>query len=63
MNYRDQLTPWAIFQRLANGKNKCVARLRTRTEADAYISIFRQGGGVFEVVYDVPQPQGVVNQG
>ncbi|MFN6484026.1 MULTISPECIES: hypothetical protein [unclassified Nostoc] len=62
MTYRDQLTPWAIFQRLDNGGNKCVVRLRTRTEADAYISIFRQGSGVFEVVYDVPQAQ-EVNQG
>ncbi|AVH73832.1 hypothetical protein [Nostoc sp. 'Lobaria pulmonaria (5183) cyanobiont'] len=57
MNYRDQLTPWAIFQRLSTGQNVCFSRFRTRTEADAYMSILRQGSGKFEVVYDLPQPQ------
>lgn len=54
MNYRDELRPWAIFQRLPNGENVCVARLRTRTDADAYTSLLRQGGGKFEVVFDHP---------
>ncbi|MEH1871347.1 hypothetical protein [Nostoc sp.] len=57
MNYRDELRPWAIFQRLPNGQSACVYRFRTRTDADAYTSILRQGGGIFEVVFD--QPQGV----
>jgi hypothetical protein len=55
MNYRDELRPWAIFQRLPKGENVCVYRFRTRTDADAYTSILRQGGGTFEVVYDLPQ--------
>ncbi|MEH1771587.1 hypothetical protein [Nostoc sp.] len=59
MNYRDELKPWAIFQRLPKGENVCVYRFRTRTDADAYTSILRQGGGIFEVVYDLPQPQQV----
>ncbi|MBN3942993.1 MAG: hypothetical protein V7L21_26305 [Nostoc sp.] len=57
MNYRDKLTPWAIFQRLPTGKNVCFYRFRTRTEAVAYMSILRQGDGEFQVVYDLPQPQ------
>ncbi|MBN3940760.1 hypothetical protein [Nostoc sp. NMS9] len=59
MNYRDQLRPWAIFKRLPTGENVCLVRLRTRSDADAMASIFRQGGGVFEVVFDLPQHQGV----
>ncbi|MEH2312363.1 MAG: hypothetical protein V7K35_13410 [Nostoc sp.] len=56
MDYRDQLRPWAIFQRLPDGHNTCVCRLRTRTDADAYVSLLRQGGGSFEVTFD-KQPQ------
>ncbi|WP_375505663.1 hypothetical protein [uncultured Nostoc sp.] len=52
MNYRDDLRPWAIFRYLSTGENVCVARLRTRTDADAYTSLLRQGGGSFEVVFD-----------
>ena len=52
MNYRDELRPWAIFQRLPNGENVCNYRFRTRTDADAFMSILRQGGGKFEVVFD-----------
>ena len=59
MTYRDQLRPWAVFERLPEGQSNCVVRLRTRSDADAFASIFRQGGGVFEVVFDLPQPQKV----
>ncbi|MEH2288315.1 hypothetical protein [Nostoc sp.] len=59
MTYRDELRPWAIFRYLPNGENVCVARLRTRTDADAYTSLLRQGGGNFEVVFD----QQLVGQG
>ncbi|MBG1263081.1 hypothetical protein [Nostoc commune] len=52
MTYRDQLRPWAIFQQLPSGQNNCVARLKTRTDADAYASLLRQGGGKFEVAFD-----------
>ncbi|MEH2445801.1 MAG: hypothetical protein V7K18_08455 [Nostoc sp.] len=56
MNYRDELRPWAIFQHLSDGHSFCVARLRTRSDADAYASLLRQGGGKFEVMFD-RQPQ------
>ena len=56
MTYRDELRPWAIFQYLPNAHNVCVARLRTRSDADAYASLLRQGGGRFEVMFD-KQPQ------
>ncbi|MCC5623257.1 hypothetical protein [Nostoc sp. CHAB 5715] len=52
MTYRDGLRPWAIFERMPNGKNVCFYRFRTRTDADAYASLLRQGGGNFEVVFD-----------
>ncbi|MCC5622814.1 hypothetical protein [Nostoc sp. CHAB 5715] len=52
MTYRDSLKPWAIFQYLPDGENKCVYRFRTRTEADAFTTLLRQGGGKFEVVFD-----------
>ncbi|MEH2201287.1 hypothetical protein [Nostoc sp.] len=55
MTYRDELRPWAIFQRLPNGQNKCIYRFRTRTDADAYTSILRQGGGILKVVFDQQQ--------
>ncbi|OYD93122.1 hypothetical protein CDG76_20735 [Nostoc sp. 'Peltigera membranacea cyanobiont' 210A] len=57
MSYQDDLRPWAIFRRLPTGESSLVYRFRTRTDADAYTSILRQGGGVFEVVFDLPQPQ------
>ncbi|MEH2371963.1 hypothetical protein [Nostoc sp.] len=60
MTYYDQLRPWAIFQRLPSGQNCCIARLRTRTDADAYASLLRQGGGKFEVAFD--QVKHEVNQ-
>ncbi|MEH2454504.1 hypothetical protein [Nostoc sp.] len=56
MNYRDELRPWTIFERLPDGHNFCVARLRTRSDADAYASLLRQGGGIFQVMFD-RQPQ------
>ena len=56
MNYRDELRPWAIFQCLPDGHNVCVCRLRTRSDADAYASLLRQGDGKFEVMFD-KQPQ------
>jgi hypothetical protein len=62
MTYSDGLRPWAIFQRLPKGESVCVYRFRTRSDADAYTSILRQGGGIFEVAFDLPQPQ-EVNQG
>ncbi|MBN3897353.1 MAG: hypothetical protein HWQ41_19355 [Nostoc sp. NOS(2021)] len=52
MTYYDNLRPWAIFQRLPSEHNVCVARLRTQSDADAYASILRQGGGSFQVVFD-----------
>lgn len=55
MTYRDELRPWAIFRYLPTGENVFVARLRSRTDADAYTSLLRQGGGEFEVVFDQPQ--------
>ncbi|MHC5821903.1 MAG: hypothetical protein ACYT04_40080, partial [Nostoc sp.] len=51
--YADQLRQWAIFQHPpGGGKAICVYRFRTRSDADAYMSILRQGGGKFEVLFD-----------
>lgn len=53
MTYRTDLRPWAIFRCRVSG-NICVARFRTRPDADAYMSILRglSPGEVFEVVFD-----------
>lgn len=62
MAYRNEIRPWAIFRVMPNAENECIYRFRTRSDADAYASILRQGGGVFLVMFDQPQPQSV-NQG
>ncbi|MEH2274654.1 MAG: hypothetical protein V7K40_07535 [Nostoc sp.] len=59
MDYRNELRPWVIFEHLPDGNNKCVARLRTRSDADAYASLLRRGGGSFEVMFD-KQPQEIL---
>ncbi|WP_193196400.1 hypothetical protein [Nostoc sp. MG11] len=55
MTYRDEIRPWAIFQYLPSGHNVCVARLRTRSDAYAYMSLLRQGGGTFQVLFEQHQ--------
>lgn len=52
-SYQDNIRPWAVFQCLPSGSNDCVARFKKRSDADAYMSILRQGGGVFEVAFDI----------
>ena len=51
MTYQDELRPWAIFQHLPTGENVLAVRLKTRTDADAYASLLRRGGGIFKVVF------------
>jgi hypothetical protein len=51
-SYQDNIRPWAIFVRLTDGSNDCVARFKKRSDADAYMSILRRGGGIFEVAFD-----------
>jgi hypothetical protein len=55
MDYRDTLTPWAIFRCSSNAQNVCINRFRSRRDADEYVRILRLGvpeGVVFEVVFD-----------
>jgi hypothetical protein len=54
MTYRDEIRPWAIYQLMPDGKNVCVTRLKKRTDADVYASLLRQGGGLYQVVFDQP---------
>ena len=56
MNYHDELRQWAIFESLPTGENVSSWRFRKRSDADAYMSLLRRGGGKFEVVFD-PQHQ------
>jgi len=51
-SYQDSIRPWAVFQCLPSGLNEVRARFKKRSDADAYMSILRQGGGVFEVIFD-----------
>ncbi|BAT56391.1 hypothetical protein NOS3756_53960 [Nostoc sp. NIES-3756] len=51
MTYRDEIRPWAIFR--CGDKNICVARFRTRSDADSYMSILRRmTSGKFVVAFD-----------
>ncbi|MEH2210839.1 hypothetical protein [Nostoc sp.] len=52
MNYPDELRQWAIFERLSTSENVCRCRFRKRSDADAYVSLLRRGGGKFEVIFD-----------
>jgi hypothetical protein len=55
MNYRDTLTPWAIFRCSPDLKNVCINRFRSRRDADEYVRILRQDateGVVYDVVFD-----------
>ncbi|MBD2503148.1 hypothetical protein [Anabaena azotica] len=54
MTYRDEIRPWAIYQVMPDCQNVCVTRLRKKSDAEAYASILRQGGGSFQVVFDQP---------
>lgn len=55
MSYQDAIRPWAVYRCRVSG-NICVARFRTRSDADAYMSILRglTPSNVFEVVFDQP---------
>lgn len=52
MTYRDEIRPWAVFSRHGL-KNICVARFRSRSDADAYLSILSSiSSGCFVVAFD-----------
>lgn len=53
MKYQDSLRPWAVYRCRVSG-NICVARFRTRSDADAYMSILHRltPSTIFEVVFD-----------
>jgi hypothetical protein len=53
MTYRDNLNPWAVF-RCNSPNNICVARFRSRRNAEEYVRILRQvsPAGDFQVVFD-----------
>ncbi|BBD60611.1 hypothetical protein NIES2109_34100 [Nostoc sp. HK-01] len=58
MSYRTDLRPWAVYRCRLTG-NICVACFRTRSDADAYMSILRANnpGAVYEVVFDKEQAE------
>ncbi|HLP89251.1 MAG TPA: hypothetical protein VK184_11760 [Nostocaceae cyanobacterium] len=53
MNYRTKLSPWAIF-RLRTPVNICVARFRSRTEAEEYLRVLRRlSKERYQLVFDI----------
>jgi hypothetical protein len=53
MNYRTRLAPWAIF-RLATPVNVCVARFRTRPEAEEYLKVLhRLSQEQYQLIFDM----------
>jgi hypothetical protein len=49
---QDHARPWAIFQCLPGEITEVRARFKKRSDADAYMSILRRSGGIFEVAFD-----------
>lgn len=51
--YRNNLKPWAIFQ-CNSPSNICVARFRSRRNAEEYVRILRQisPNSDFQIVFD-----------
>ncbi|MBE9125632.1 MULTISPECIES: hypothetical protein [unclassified Coleofasciculus] len=41
MTYKDQLKPWCIIHPLANKQTAIILRCRRRSDAEAYLQIFR----------------------
>lgn len=57
MTYRDEIRPWAVFRCHVTG-NICVARFRTRSDADSYMSLLRRlTPGSFVVAFDMQQEE------
>ncbi|HLO83418.1 MAG TPA: hypothetical protein VK203_00210 [Nostocaceae cyanobacterium] len=53
MDYRTRLAPWAIF-RLLTPVNVCVARFRTRPEAEEYLKVLRRlSPERYQLVFDI----------
>ncbi|NJN13167.1 MAG: hypothetical protein HC836_19595 [Richelia sp. RM2_1_2] len=41
-NYQLAISPWCIFKRISSGYQMCIARLRTRAEAEKYLECLKQ---------------------
>lgn len=54
-DYRQQLHPWCIVQRLPKMQNRVVARLRRRNDADDHRRILRQliPAAQYTIVFDL----------
>ena len=58
-DYRQQLHPWCIVQRLPKMQNRIVARFRRRNDADAHQRVLRQlvPSAHYTIVFDLSSPQ------
>jgi hypothetical protein len=55
MNYRNQLSPWVIYQLLPNCQRLLVERFRRRSEAEAYLKALQrlQSQAEFTIVFEL----------
>jgi uncharacterized protein (UPF0371 family) len=42
MNYQEQLTPWVVYQMLADSQRQFAMRFRRRNDADAYVKLMKK---------------------
>jgi hypothetical protein len=59
MNYRNQLSPWVIYQLLPNCQRLLVERFRRRSEAEAYLKALQrlQSQAEFTIVFELESPE------
>ncbi len=51
--YQSLIKPWAIYRTGLN-KSVCVARYKSRNDADGHLALLRRNGGEYTIMYELP---------